>query len=104
MPESVSGEKKRFKYLISKLLHNAFQRGDFTTDFNFGPLFRPNWRVSLLVSSLIFTVSRTFLIYYIEERTLSQMAATAVFSFNISALAASFAYIVRWVLVVSFVF
>ena len=59
---------------------------------------------TLLLSSLMFTFSRTLSIYFIEARDPLKLAATGVFSMIICAVGDSFAYTMRWVLVRSFVF
>ena len=69
-----------------------------------GPVFRPKWYKTLLLSSLMFTFSRTLSIYFIEARDPLKLAATGVFSMIICAVGDSFAYTMRWVLVRSFVF
>lgn len=69
-----------------------------------GPVFRPKWYITLLVSSILFTFTRTVSIYFVEVRDPLQLAATAVFSMIICAVGDSFAYTMRWVLVRSFVF
>lgn len=69
-----------------------------------GPVFRPKWYITLLVSSILFTVSRTMNIYYSEDRNAIQMVATVIFSVFICVVGDSFAYTMRWALVRSFVF
>jgi hypothetical protein len=72
---------------------------------NFGSVFRPKWQVSLYFSSLFFTVARSAIIYCsYDDRSMSEMFMTVVFSTAVAIVCNCLAYTVRWVLVRSFIF
>jgi hypothetical protein len=70
---------------------------------NIAAVFRPKWYITLVMSSVIFMVARSFIISNDGQKT-EELVVTLIFALLVAIIANCCAYTLRWVLVSSFVF